>query len=267
MSKHCRDARVGIANSGGIPPLVSLLSSRVYPAARHAALALLNIALEKELKEKIVMAGAAEALVNLLKGSKYCSDEQDWLSLRESAVGALCCLSSCSVDNRPAIIATDSSTQMRRDCLIALFNLSMDATIRQKLVETSIIQNLIEWMEEEDDGFGSWAPNPREPECAVENEMVALLANLCKCDQGRKEVVSQRGISVLASVVETGRRLSQSNAVSALLLLTTDRQMGESCQRVLKKEGILPALSAFAQIAAPRCKEKAARLMELLRTA
>ncbi|KAL0334504.1 UNVERIFIED_CONTAM: U-box domain-containing protein 15 [Sesamum radiatum] len=67
LSKESPDSRVLIANSGGIPPLVYLLSCTDSEIQQHIVTALLNLSLDEANKRLIAREGAIPAIIQVLR--------------------------------------------------------------------------------------------------------------------------------------------------------------------------------------------------------
>ncbi|KAL0291471.1 UNVERIFIED_CONTAM: U-box domain-containing protein 15 [Sesamum radiatum] len=120
LSKESPDSRVLIANSGGIPPLVYLLSCTDSESQQHIVTALLNLSLDEANKRLIAREGAIPAIIQVLR--------------KRNARGKrkFCC----------------SFVQGKKDAATALFSLVLNQANRSRAIKAGIIPPLLHLLED-----------------------------------------------------------------------------------------------------------------------
>ncbi|XP_008807731.2 U-box domain-containing protein 3 [Phoenix dactylifera] len=245
LAKHNMENRVLIAKYGAIPPLVSLLYSKVKRVQEIAVTALLNLSLNDNNKVSIAEAGAIEPLIYVLE----CGSTE----AKENSAAALFSLSiledyKVKIGRSGAIKALvnllgSGSLRGKKDAATALFNLSIFHENKARIVQAGAVRYLVELMD---------------PSTGMADKSVALLANLSTVPEGRLAVSQEGGIPLLVEIVETGSQRGKENAASALLQLCLHSH--KFCSLVLQ-EGAVPPLIALSQFGTPRAKEKAQQIL------
>ena len=128
LAKENPDNRIRIANRGGIPPLVQLLSYPDSKLQEHTVTALLNLSIDEANKRLIAREGAITAIIEILQNG---TDEA-----RENSAAALFSLSMLdenkvmigSLNGIPPLVnlLQNGTTRGKKDAATALFNLSLN---------------------------------------------------------------------------------------------------------------------------------------------
>eukprot|EP00261_Vitis_vinifera_P039815 XP_019081058.1 PREDICTED: U-box domain-containing protein 15-like [Vitis vinifera] len=128
LTKENPDNKIRIANRGGIPPLVQLLSYPDSKLQEHTVTALLNLLIDEANKRLITREGAIPAIIEILQNG---TDEA-----RENSAAALFSLSMLdenkvtigSLNGIPPLVnlLQNGTTKEKKDATTALFNLSLN---------------------------------------------------------------------------------------------------------------------------------------------
>eukprot|EP00271_Cylindrocystis_brebissonii_P012418 TRINITY_DN30944_c0_g1_i1.p1 TRINITY_DN30944_c0_g1~~TRINITY_DN30944_c0_g1_i1.p1 ORF type:complete len:247 (-),score=35.39 TRINITY_DN30944_c0_g1_i1:84-773(-) len=220
----------------------------------NVATALLNLSLESELRVSLGTEVCVRSLVGLLTSQSATSVACD------SAIGALCNLSTVEA-NRSGIIASgviptlidtvrsDAPIRTLQEATRTLFNLSLDLTGRLEAVESGAVALVLELLGEDDAS-------------ELEEDLALLLCLLAKLPAARVQIQMLDGITVLASVLETGGTGAQGHVVATLLQLAEGSAMG---REIVRSEVTLVSVLGIAESCNLRTKAKANALAKLLR--
>ncbi|KAJ6671804.1 U BOX DOMAIN-CONTAINING [Salix viminalis] len=154
LAKENPDNRVLIANYGGIPPLVQLLSYQDSNIQEHAVTALLNLSIDETNKILVAREGAIPAIVEILQHGTN--------EARENSAAALFSLSMLDENKvligalhaiRPLVhLLQNGTVRGKKDAATALFNLSLNQTNKSRAIKAgrneigklSFIKTLVE---------------------------------------------------------------------------------------------------------------------------
>ncbi|CAN1270457.1 U-box domain-containing protein 3 [Linum perenne] len=245
LTKHNKENRAIVAQSGAIPPLLTLLYTQAKITQEHAVTALLNLSIYEENKNMIAEAGAIEPLIHVLNSGSDTAKENSAATLfslsvleeykakigRSGAVKAL------------VNLLSSGTLRGKKDAATALFNLSIFHENKARIVQAGAVKHLVELME---------------PATGMVDKAVALLANLSTIGEGRLAISRAGGIPLLVEVVESGSQRGKENAASVLVQLCLNNP--KYCTLVLQ-EGAVPPLVALSQSGTPRAREKAQLLL------
>lgn len=250
LAKFNVENRIIIADSGAIPPLISLLHSTDHQIQENAVTALLNLSINNNNKSEIAAANAIGPLVHVLHVGTS--------EARENAAATLFSLSvmdenKMTIGQSGAIdplvdLLTNGTPRGKKDAATALFNLSILPENKTRIVRAKAVRPLVRLMSD--------------PAAGMVDKAVAVIANLATIQEGRVSIGEEEGIPVLVEVVEVGSQRGKENAAAALLHLCTSSNRFRT--RVLQ-EGVIPHLVALARSGTPRAKEKASALLRLFR--
>ncbi|MCO5551506.1 hypothetical protein L7F22_005010 [Adiantum nelumboides] len=250
LAKFNVENRIIIADSGAIPPIISLLHSTDPQIQENAVTALLNLSINNNNKSEIAAANAIGPLVHVLNVGTS--------EARENAAATLFSLSVMD-ENKMAIgqsgaidplvdLLTNGTPRGKKDAATALFNLSILHENKIRIVGAKAVRPLVRLMSD--------------PAAGMVDKAVAVIANLATIHEGRVSIGEEEGIPVLVEVVEMGSQRGKENAAAALLHLCTNSNRFRS--RVLQ-EGVIPPLVALTRSGTARAKEKASALLRLFR--
>ena len=239
--KNNPENKARLLAAGGIDALVKTLKSKDTATVEHAVTALLNLSLTEGVEPLITTAGGIEGIVNVLQmGSSVA---------RENAAAALFSLSG-PIDNKirvkdagaiPALVGllTSGSLRGKKDAALALFNLSLEELCIAPIIQANTVKVLVGLLGESEPG--------------MEDKVMAVIANLCKFQEGRQAVHKEGGIAAMVDVIDGGSARAKEDAAVSLHLLATSSQA--SFQLILE-EGAMPALVKLGQSGTSRAKAK-----------
>ncbi|KAH7294867.1 hypothetical protein KP509_27G022700 [Ceratopteris richardii] len=249
-SKCSVENRIVIADSGAIPPLISLLHSTDPETQAHAVTALLNLSINNNNKSEIAAANAIGPLVHVLHVGTP--------EAKENAAATLYSLSVMGENNiaigqsgaiEPLVdLLTHGTLRGKKDAVTALFNLSIRRENKIRIVQANAIPPLVRLMSD--------------PAAGMVDKTVAVISNLSTIPEGRDAIGQEEGIPVLVEVIETGSPRGKENAAAALYQLCSNSSRFKA---MVIQEGAIPPLAALTRTGTPRAKEKATSLLRLFR--
>ncbi|OWM70754.1 U-box domain-containing protein 4-like isoform X1 [Punica granatum] len=252
LAKNKADNRLRIAQAGAIKPLVSIISSSSDPLLQEDGVtAILNLSLCDENKEAIAASGAVKPLVRALKVGTPTS--------KENAACALFRLS--QLEENKAVIGRSGAipplvgllecggARGKKDAATALYSLCSLRENKVRAVQAGLMRPLVELMADLDSSMVDKA---------------AFVAHLLVTglEEARAAVVEEGGVPVLVEIVEVGSRRQKEISVAILLQLCEDSVVYRT---MVSREGAIPPLVALSQTSTSRAKQKAEKLIELLR--
>ncbi|CAN6481090.1 unnamed protein product [Victoria cruziana] len=210
LSKENPDNRILIAKSGGIPPLVNLLS---YPDSRiqeNAVTALLNLSIDETNKRIIAKEEAIPAIIEVLTHGN--------VGARENSAAALFSLSMVD-DNKVAIgsmngipplvdLLQNGTVRGKRDAATALFNLSLNQMNRGRAVKAGITKPLLQLVTDKQLG--------------MVDEALSILLLLSSNPEGRSEIGQLSFIQTLVELLKDGTPKNKECACAVLLELAAN---------------------------------------------
>ncbi|MED6181919.1 hypothetical protein PIB30_023940 [Stylosanthes scabra] len=251
LAKNKPENRIRIAKAGAIKPLISLISSQDLQVQEYGVTAILNLSLCDENKDAIASAGAIRPLVRALTSGNS--------TAKENAACSLLRLS--QVDSHKAAIGRAGaipplvklleagSSRGKKDASTALYSLC--STVKEnkvRAVKAGIMRVLVELMAD------------------LEGEMVDKSAYVASVvvtvAEGRAAFVAEGGIPVLVEIVEVGTQRQKEIAVVILLQVCEE---SAAYRKLVFDESAIPPLVALSQSGTNRAKQKAEKLIELLR--
>ncbi|KAB5561664.1 hypothetical protein DKX38_006621 [Salix brachista] len=207
LAKENPDNRILIANYGGIPPLVQLLSCQDSRIQEHTVTALLNLSIDETNKRLVAREGAIPAIIEILQNG---TDEA-----RENSAAALFSLSILDENKvligglngiRPLVYLLQNGTvRGKKDAATALFNLSLNQTNKSRAIKAGIIPALLCLLEENNLG--------------MVDEALSILLLLASHPGGRNEIGRLSFIKNLVRIIRNGTPKNKECATSVLLEL------------------------------------------------
>ncbi|KAJ6927806.1 U-box domain-containing protein 15-like [Populus alba x Populus x berolinensis] len=207
LAKENPGNRILIANYGGIPPLVQLLSYQDSKIQEHAVTALLNLSIDETNKRLVAREGAIPAIIEILQNG---TDEA-----RENSAAALFSLSMLDENKvligalkgiRPLVYLLQNGTvRGKKDAATALFNLSLNQTNKSRAIKAGIIPALLCLLEENNLG--------------MIDEALSILLLLASHPEGRNEIGRLSFIETLVGIIRNGTPKNKECAASVLLEL------------------------------------------------
>ncbi|KAG0566812.1 hypothetical protein M758_7G084200 [Ceratodon purpureus] len=257
LSKAGAENRICIAEAGGIPLLLPLLSSSDAKAQEHAVTTLLNLSIVDENKDKIVAADALDLIIEVLKAGHT-------MEARENAAAALFSLSvsdevkvqiGSKFDAIPSLVTLlrEGSVQRgKKDAATALFNLAVYHGNKGKIIAAGAVPSLVALLADD---------SP-----AVADACAAVLALLSTLPEGTDAIRDAAAISQLVSLLRHGTPKGREYAASVLLAMCRTREKAIIDEVFQHQNSIVPYLYNLLTTGTVRAKRKATSLLRLLRT-
>ncbi|KVH89456.1 U-box domain-containing protein 17-like [Cynara cardunculus var. scolymus] len=249
LAKTGRENRGFIAESGVIPHLKALLSSRSAVAQENAVTAMLNLSIYDKNKSRIVEEdGCLRAIVGVLRFGHT-------IESRENAAATLFSLSAVHdykkriADEDGALetlagLLTDGTPRGKKDAVTAVFNLSTHTANCVKMIEYGVVRALVTALK--CDG--------------IAEEAAGALALIVRQPVGAEAVGNEEAAVVgLIGMMRCGTPRGKENAVAALLELC--RSGGaHTTERVLKAPSLAGLIQSLLFTGTKRARRKAASL-------
>lgn len=249
LSKENPENRIVIANCGGIPPLVQILS---YPDSRiqeHAVTALLNLSIDESNKKLISSFGAIPAIIEVLqRGSN---------EAMENSAAALFSLS--MIDENKVTIGLSNgipplvellqhgTVRGKKDALTALFNLSLNQANKVRAIDAGIVSPLLQLITDKSLG--------------MIDEALSIFLLLVLHPEGRHEIGQLSFVETLVELIREGTPKNKECACSVLLELGSN---SSSLLLAALQYGVYEHLQEIAQSGTNRAQRKANALLVLI---
>ncbi|KAK3040731.1 hypothetical protein RJ639_029253 [Escallonia herrerae] len=250
LSKRSTDNRILIAEAGGIPVLVNLLTSKDSVTQENAVTSILNLSIYEHNKGLIMLAGAVSSIVQVLRAGS--------METRENAAATLFSLSLADenkiiIGASGAIIALvelleKGSTRGKKDAATALFNLCIYQGNKGRAVRAGIVTALLKMLTDSSS-------------CMVD-EALTILSVLAGHHEAKVAIVKASTIPVLIDLIRTGLPRNKENAAAILLSLCKRDTENLAC---ISRLGAVIPLTELAKSGTDRAKRKATSLLEHLR--
>lgn len=247
LSKENPENRVLIANGGGIPQLIKLLSYPDSKIQEHTVTALLNLSIDEANKRLIAREGSIPAIIEILQ---HGTDEA-----RENSAAALFSLS--MIDENKILVGTlngipplvellkNGTTRGRKDAATALFNLSLNQANKSRAIEAGIIPPLLHVLEDKNLG--------------MTDEALSILLLLASHPEGRNEIGRLSFIETLVGIIKSGTPKNKECATSVLLALGLNNS---SFTLAALQYGVYEHLVEVARCGTNRAQRKANSLLQ-----
>ncbi|XP_008811691.2 U-box domain-containing protein 1-like [Phoenix dactylifera] len=254
LAKTGMDNRRIIAEAGAIPFLVTMLGSRDPRTQEDAITALFNLSILDSNKILIMAAGAIDAIITVLRTGVA-------MEARKNAAATIFSLSmvdecKVAIGARSGAIAglvgllREGTAPGKRDAATALYNLAVYSANKAGVVAAGAVPLLVDLLTDGNAG--------------VTDDVLALLALLCGCDEGMKEIGDSRlVVPILVDLLRFGSPKGKENSISVLLGLCRDggEEMGK---RLLMNPRSVPSLQSLVATGSPKARRKAQALLRLL---
>ncbi|KAK9270022.1 hypothetical protein L1049_025595 [Liquidambar formosana] len=251
LSKENPENRVLIANNGGIPPLVHLLSYPDSKIQEHAVTALLNLSIDEANKKLIAREGAIPAIVEVLQNGT--------LEAKENSAAALFSLSMLD-ENRIIVglsngipplvdLLQNGTIRGKKDAATALFNLSINQANKAIAIEAGIIKPLLQLLGDRNLG--------------MIDEALSILLLLASHPDGRQEIGQLSLIETLVEFIREGTPKNKECATSVLLELGSNNS---SFLLAALQYGVYEHLVEITRSGTNRAQRKANSLLQLINT-
>lgn len=247
LSKENPENRILIANSGGIPQLVKLLSYPNSKIQEHTVTALLNLSIDEANKRLIAREGSIPGIVEILQ---HGTDEA-----RENSAAALFSLS--MLDENKVLVGTlngipplvdllqNGTVRGKKDAATALFNLSLNQANKSRAINAGLIPPLLHLLEDKSLG--------------MTDEALSILLLLASHPEGRNEMGRLSFIETLVEIIKNGTPKNKECATSVLLVLGLNNS---SFTLAALQYGVYEHLLELARCGTNRGKRKANALLQ-----
>lgn len=247
LSKENPENRILIAKSGGIPPLVKLLSYPDSKIQEHTVTALLNLSIDETNKRIIAHEGAIPAIIDILQNG---TDES-----RENSAATLFSLS--MLDENKELVGTlngipslvellwNGTIRGRKDAATALFNLSLNQANKARAIKAGIIPPLLYLLQDKNLG--------------MVDEALSILLLLASHPEGRNEIGRLSFIETLVEILRKGTPKNKECAASVLLELGLNNS---SFILAALQFGVYEHLVELAKCGTNRAQRKANSLLQ-----
>ncbi|XP_009802470.1 U-box domain-containing protein 15-like [Nicotiana sylvestris] len=249
LSKENPENRRSILNSGGIPPLVQLLS---YPDSRvqeHAVTTLLNLSIDVTNKRLISEEKPIPAIIEILKNGN--------LGAKENSAAALFSLSMLD-ENKEAIgsfngipplidLLRNGTIRGKKDAITALFNLCFNEQNVSLATEAGIVAPLFQLLEKKN--------------LDMVDEALSILLLLATHQDGRQEMGKLSFIETLVNLIRDGTPKNKECAVAMLHRLSIHNS---NLMLAALQYGVYEHLVEIADSGTDRGQRNAKSLLQLM---
>ncbi|XP_071702897.1 U-box domain-containing protein 15-like [Rutidosis leptorrhynchoides] len=249
LSRECTESRTLIAEKGGIPPLVHLLTYPDSKIQEHAVTALLNLSIDENIKKKVSDENPVPAIIEILKNGT--------IGARENSAAALYSLSMLdenktligSSNGIPPLVVllTEGTIRGKKDAATALFNLTLSQANKSKAIEAGAIKTLLKTLGNE--------------RLDMVDEALSVLLLLADHPDGKKELGQMSFIETLVKFMRSGTPKNKECAAAVLLKLCTNNNNNLV---VALQYGVYEHVSEVSQNGTKRAKKKAAAILQLI---
>jgi len=249
LSKENPENRVLIAESGGISPLVQLLSYPDSKIQEHAVTALLNLSIDEANKKHISRKGAIPAIIEVLqKGS---------IEARENSAAALFSLSMLD-ENKETVGISDGIPPLvdllqngtirgKKDAATAVFNLSLNHANKGRAISAGIVPPLRQLVKDRNLG--------------MVDEALSIFSVLATHPDGRQEIGQLSFIETLVQIIREGTPKNKECSAAVLLELGSNNS---SFILAALQFGVYEHLIEITKSGTNRAQRKAKALLQLI---
>ncbi|KAL0422985.1 UNVERIFIED_CONTAM: U-box domain-containing protein 15 [Sesamum latifolium] len=249
LSKESPDSRVLIANSGGIPPLVYLLSCTDSESQQHIVTALLNLSLDEANKRLIAREGAIPAIIQVLRSGTQEAKENSAAALFSlSILDENKVLVGCSNGIPPLVdLLRNGTNRGKKDAATALFSLVLNQANRSRAIKAGIIPPLLHLLEDKS--------------LDMVDEALSILLLIASHPEGRNEIGRLSFIQTLVEIVRDGTPKNKECATAVILELGSNNS---SCLLAALQYGVYDHLVEITRCGTTRAQRKANSLLHLM---
>ncbi|KAL7118441.1 hypothetical protein ACP275_02G001400 [Erythranthe tilingii] len=249
LSKESPDSRIMIANSGGIPPLVYLLSFTDSEIQQHIVTALLNLSLDEANKRIITREGAIPVIIQVLRNGTEEAKENSAAALFSlSVLEENKVLVGCSNGIQPLIdLLRNGTNRGKKDAVTALFSLVLNQANRSRAIKTGIIPPLLHLLEDKT--------------LDMVDEALSILLLIASHPEGRNEIGGLSFIQTLVEIVRDGTPKNKECATAVILELGSNNS---SSLLAALQYGVYDHLMEITRCGTTRARRKANSLLHLM---
>ncbi|ESQ44851.1 hypothetical protein EUTSA_v10003163mg [Eutrema salsugineum] len=249
LARENPENRVLIANAGGIPLLVQLLSYPDSGIQENAVTTLLNLSIDEVNKKLISNEGAIPSIIEILQNGNR--------EARENSAAALFSLSMLD-ENKVTIglsngipplveLLQNGTLRGKKDALTALFNLSLNSANKGRAIDAGIVQPLLQLLKDRNLG--------------MIDEALSILLLLASHPEGRQTIGQLSFIETLVEFIREGTPKNKECATSVLLELGSNNS---SFILAALQFGVYEHLVEIASSGTNRAQRKANALIQLI---
>lgn len=249
LSKENPDNRLMIANCGGIPPLVQLLSYPDSNTQEHAVTALLNLSIEEANKTHIARAGAIPAVIGILQNGKVEAKENSAACLFSLSVLDENKVTIGSLNGIPPLVnlLENGTVRGKKDAATALFNLSLNQVNKARAIRAGIVRPLLQLLEDKT--------------LDMVDEALSILLLLASHPEGRNPIGQLSFIETLVKIIQGGTPKNKECAIAVLLELGSH---DSSLILAALQYGVYDDLLEVSKTGTNRAQRKANFLLQLM---
>ncbi|XP_009759338.1 U-box domain-containing protein 15 [Nicotiana tabacum] len=249
LSKENPEKRTFIANSGGIPSIVQLVSYPDSKIQEHAVTALLNLSIDESNKKLISKENAIPAIIEVLQNGS--------VGAKENSAAALFSLSMLD-ENKVAIgslngipplidLLKNGTIRGKKDAITALFNLCFNHTNKSIAIQAGIVAPLLQLLEEK--------------HLDMVDETLSILLVLTTHPEGRQEVGKLSFIETLVNLIRDGTPKNKECSAAVLLELSTHNS---NLMLAALQYGVYEHLVEIGKEGTDRGQRKAKSILQLM---
>ncbi|XP_038970976.1 U-box domain-containing protein 15-like isoform X1 [Phoenix dactylifera] len=207
LSKENPDHRLAIAQNGGIPALVSLLTYPDSKIQENTVTALLNLSIDEGNKKLIAKEGAVPSIIEILKTGTVPAKENSAAALFSLSMLDEIKLMIGNLNGMPPLIdlLQNGTIRGKKDAATALFNLVLNSKNKARAIEAGIIAPVLQVLGETNLGMA--------------DEALSILFLLTLHPDGCNAIGQQSFIQTLVEFIKEGTPKNKECALSVLLEL------------------------------------------------
>ncbi|TKY65409.1 U-box domain-containing protein 15 [Spatholobus suberectus] len=249
ISKESHENRGLVAEHGGIPPLVQLLSYPDSKIQEHAVTALLNLSIDEGNKRLISAEGAIPAIIEVLENGSCVAKENSAAALFSlSMLDEIKEIVGQSNGIPPLVdLLRNGTVRGKKDAATALFNLSLNHANKGKAISAGIVAPLFQVLKDTNLG--------------MIDEALSILLLLVSNSEGRQEIGQLTFIETLIGFMREGSPKNKECAASVLLELCSNNS---SFILAALQFGVYEHLMEIKQNGTNRAQRKAIAILELI---
>ncbi|KAJ8762173.1 hypothetical protein K2173_007327 [Erythroxylum novogranatense] len=249
LSKESPENRILIAKSGGISPLVALLSYPDSKIQEHAVTALLNLSIDESNKSLIAKEGAIPHIIEVL--------QKGTTEARENSAAALFSLAMVD-ENKVSVglyngipplveLLENGTIRGKKDAITALFNLTLNHSNKARAIDAGIVKPLLKVLEARQLG--------------MVDEALSIFLLLASHPEGRSAIGQLSFIHTLVQFIREGTPKNRECATSVLLELGSNNS---SFILAALQFGVYHDLIEITNTGTNRAQRKANALLQLM---
>ncbi|CAN4082507.1 unnamed protein product [Withania somnifera] len=251
LTRTREETRLRLCTPRILSALRVVVTSRYASVQVNSVAALVNLSLENRNKVKIVRSGIVPPLIDLLKSGFQESQEHAAGALfslalddqNKTAIGVLGALP-------PLLHALRSELERtRHDSALALYHLSLVQSNRAKLVKLGAVQALLGMVK-----TGH-----------MMGRILLILCNLAASSEGRAAMLDGGAVECFGCMLRRGEFDSESTRENCLAALYGLSHGGLRFKGLAKEAAVEELLIQFEEIGSERAKDKARKILEVLR--